>query len=314
MNRIAQIVIFVSLFGISACKHTVMLNYNLDIQGHRGCRGLMPENTIAGFISAVDMGVTTLEMDVVVSKDLQIIVSHEPFFNHEITTLPDGKYLDAKTEKNYNIYSMTTPEIQNIDVGLKSHPRFPLQNKIKTTKPTLHEVLDAVESHILQNKLKPINYNIEIKYDERGAQLYFPPCDLFADLLIREITGYGIKDKCIIQSFNPNCLNIVHKKDPAIQIALLVENKKTFLVNLSNLNFKPQIYSPNFKLVNKKLLEYCKLNQIKVIPWTVNEKSSVIKLLKSGVDGIISDYPDMVINEYEKLKITSFNTNANIRK
>ena len=100
---------------------------SFDYQGHRGCRGLMPENTIPAFLKAIELHVTTLEIDVVITKDKQVIISHEPFFNHEITTKPDGSFIDEKDEQTYNIYKMTFAETKRYDVGLKPHPRFSQQ-------------------------------------------------------------------------------------------------------------------------------------------------------------------------------------------
>ncbi|HYO20902.1 MAG TPA: glycerophosphodiester phosphodiesterase family protein, partial [Flavisolibacter sp.] len=106
-----------------------------DKQGHRGCRGLMPENTIAAMKKAIDLGVTTLEMDVVITADEKVVLSHEPFFNHEITTKPDGSYVKEAEEKTLNIYQMTYDRVKSFDIGLKPHPRFPQQQKLPAVKP-----------------------------------------------------------------------------------------------------------------------------------------------------------------------------------
>src|SRR6188474_3759231 len=102
-----------------------------DIQGHRGCRGLMPENTIPAMIKALDLGVTTLEMDVVISKDNKVVVSHEPWFESEITTKPDGSFIKPGEAMQYNIFQMSYDEVLKYDVGMKTHPRFPQQQKMK---------------------------------------------------------------------------------------------------------------------------------------------------------------------------------------
>jgi glycerophosphoryl diester phosphodiesterase len=85
---------------------------NFDKQGHRGCRGLMPENTVPAMLNALQLGVTTLEIDVVITKDKRVVLSHEPFFNHEITTKPDGLFVNEKDERSLNIYKMTYEETQ----------------------------------------------------------------------------------------------------------------------------------------------------------------------------------------------------------
>ena len=136
---------------------------DIDVQGHRGCRGLRPENTITAFKKAVDIGVNTLELDVVVNKYNDVIVSHEPFFNHEIATGPNGEEINEKNEKEFNLYLMTLEEIQSFDVGLKLHPRFKNQKKVGVKKPTLREMVIVIEAYIKDLDYEPIFYNIEIK-------------------------------------------------------------------------------------------------------------------------------------------------------
>ena len=116
---------------------------DFDKEGHRGCRGLMPENTIPAMLNALGIGVTTLEMDIVFTKDGKAILSHEPFFNHEITTKPDGTFVEESAEKGFNIYKMNYEEVQRYDVGMKPHPRFPQQEKMKAIKPMLADVFEA---------------------------------------------------------------------------------------------------------------------------------------------------------------------------
>jgi glycerophosphoryl diester phosphodiesterase len=107
-----------------------------DLQGHRGCRGLMPENTIPAMLKAIDLGVTTLEMDVVITKDNKVVVSHEPWMEKEITTKPDGSFINTTVESmEFNIYKMNYDEVVKYDVGMKPHPRFPNQQKMKVVKP-----------------------------------------------------------------------------------------------------------------------------------------------------------------------------------
>ena len=119
---------------------------SFDKQGHRGCRGLMPENTIPAMLHALQLGVNTLEMDIVFTKDKVAILSHEPFFNHEITTTPAGQFIEETAEKNYNIFNMSFAETQQYDVGLKPHPRFAQQQKIAAHKPSLAALFDSVQA------------------------------------------------------------------------------------------------------------------------------------------------------------------------
>ena len=265
---------------------------NIDIQGHRGCRGLMPENTIPGFIKAIELGVTTLEMDVVISKDKKVVVSHEPFLSHEICLTPDGKEISEEDEKSYNLFQMTYEEIEKCDCGTKIHPRFPDQEKLAVHKPLLSDVIDAVEKTIIENSLQLVRYNIETKYTPEGDGIFHPMPEEFVDLLLKVLNEKGILDRTIIQSFDISPLQIIKEKDPKLKLALLVENTYSPEENIKNLGFIPDVYSPYYLLVNEDLIKYARENNMKVIPWTINDKEDMKKLLEMGVDGIITDYPD----------------------
>lgn len=263
----------------------------IDIQGHRGCRGLMPENTISGFLYAIELGVNTLEMDVVVSKDHVVLVSHEPYFNEEITTKPDNTILLPEEGQKLNLYQLDFAEIQQYDVGLKPHPRFPSQKKLAATKPSLAEVIKTCD----QKSESRIFYNIEIKRTEKGDGKVQPPLPEFADLVLNEIDKHGIKERTTVQCFDPEVLNYIYGKRKDIKTILLVENLASLTENLNKLNHKPYAYSPAYKLVNQSMVEELNKNKIRLVPWTVNDSLAVVTLLDMGVDGIISDYPDMVL-------------------
>lgn len=279
--------------------HTVQhLNMNLplfDKEGHRGARGLAPENTIPAMIKGLDMGVTTLEMDAVITKDKQVILSHEPFFNHEITTKPDGSFIDEKEERKYNIYGMTLAEANQYDVGLKPHPRFPNQERVKATKPLLSEVIENADAYAKLIHLRLPFFNIETKTQPATDGIYHPAPEEFVDLLMAVILSKKVSDRVIIQSFDPRTLQIIHNKFPNIKTALLVEDfdKRSLEQQLTQLGFEPVIYSPASVLVTPALLQACHQKKIKVIPWTVNEKGEIDRLKQLGVDGIITDYPNL---------------------
>jgi glycerophosphoryl diester phosphodiesterase len=266
-----------------------------DIEGHRGCRGLMPENTIPAMMKALELGVTTLEMDAVITKDKQVILSHEPFFNHEITTGPDGKYVTEQDERNLNIYHMTYAQTQTYDVGLKPHPRFPNQRRLKATKPLLREVIENVEAYQKLKGTHPVFYNIETKSNPGTDNNYHPAPEEFVNTLMKVINAAKISDRVIIQSFDFRTLQVLHKKYPAIKTAALIEDfdKRSFEEHLKALGFVPTIYSPAYSLVTKELVEKCHQQYIKVVPWTVNDKAAIAQLKTTGVDGIITDYPDL---------------------
>jgi glycerophosphoryl diester phosphodiesterase len=271
----------------------------LDKQGHRGCRGLMPENTIPGFLKAIDLGVNTLEMDVVFTQDNQVILSHEPFFNHEIATLPNGEFVLETNEKILNIYKMPYSEVVKYDVGLKAHPRFPQQLKIKAQKPLLSQLIDTVEKYAKSKKRRALYYNIETKTTPQSDGVFHPNPKEFVDLLMAVIIEKKIKKRVIIQSFDIRTLQYLHRIYPKIKTALLIEDfdKKEFSQQLIDLGFTPTIYSPAYELVTQQLVQECKAKKVKLIPWTVNDVENIKILLKLGVDGIITDYPNLFLEK-----------------
>jgi len=291
------VLFFANIF--SSCKTTqstknVMLPA-FDKQGHRGCRGLMPENTIPAMLKAIDLGVTTLEMDIIFTKDKVAILSHEPFFNHEITTKPDGTFIEEKEERKFNIYQLRFEETQRYDVGGKPHARFAQQQKTKATKPSLASLIDSVENYLAANHLAKVFYNIETKTYPLTDNIYHPAPEEFVDLLMEVIKSKGIENRVIIQSFDFRTLQILHKKYPAIKTAMLIEDydKRSLDEQLTSFGFTPTIYSPAHQLVDKILVDACHAKNIKIIPWTVNDTKTISQLKLLGVDGIISDYPNL---------------------
>ncbi len=278
-------------------------NYRVDVQGHRGCRGLMPENTIEGFKKALDIGVTTLEMDVVISKDLKVIVSHEPFFSHEIAKDSLGNDIDKNNEKNHNIYQLNYDEIQKYDVGTRHHERFPEQKKLTCYKPSLEDVFTEIEKYCKMNHIKAPFYNIEIKRVPFEDDSFHPVLEIFVKLVVETVQNSGFQERINIQSFDFASLRETKKIAPDIRLALLIEHPSDAENNIKSLGFTPEIYSPYFPLVDATLMEYAKSINMQVIPWTINEVSDMEKMLKFKVDGIITDYPDKLQEVLKKKDI-----------
>lgn len=296
--------------GLGSLAFSILINFSasaqyalptFDIQGHRGARGLMPENTIPAFLLALDSGVTTLELDLAVTKDQLLVVSHEPWMNDAICLDPLGNAIDSLQGMKANIFQMTYAEVKRWDCGSKGNDRFPEQQKIKVAKPLLVDVIAAVEAHIKSYTRYEVDYNIEIKSDPRGDNAFHPTPEVFADLVIKTLDQYLPMERVVIQSFDFRVLRYIHKQYPHVKLAALVENLKSIDTNLDDLGFIPDIYSPYWKFLNEKRVVYLhtkKLNRagksikLRVIPWTVNELKDMKALKKMGVDGLITDYPN----------------------
>jgi glycerophosphoryl diester phosphodiesterase len=255
----------------------------------------MPENTIAAMKYALGLSVTTLEMDICFSKDKKAFLSHEPFFNHEITTKPDGNFITEKDEKNYNMYQMSYDSITKYDVGMKPHPRFPQQQKLNAVKPLLADVFDAIKNDMMTRRRPFPFYNIETKTNPVTDNIYHPAPAEFVELLMTVIKEKQMEDFVIIQSFDFRTLQYLHQHYPAIRTAMLIEDydKRSFETQIAALGFIPTIYSPAYVLATEDVINKCHQQNIKIIPWTVNDKKEIERLKKLGVDGIISDYPNL---------------------
>jgi glycerophosphoryl diester phosphodiesterase len=267
-----------------------------DWQGHRGCRGLLPENTLPAFIKAIDLGVNTIEMDVAVSNDNKIIVSHEPWMSSKICTDPDFVPVSEDMEKQYKLFDMNLGMISIFDCGRRGNFRFPQQQSMETHKPSLEEVFTHCEKHILSKGKSKIGYNIEVKSKPEWDSIYTPTPDIFADLLVAEIKASGIEiPRFTIQSFDMRILRHMHKKHPKFTLALLIEHPYEHLSTLiDSLGFQPPILSPYYKLLDKVKINEAHQKGMRVVPWTVNEVEEVKKLIGWKIDGIITDYPNMM--------------------
>jgi glycerophosphoryl diester phosphodiesterase len=153
-------------------------------------------------------------------------------------------------------------------------------------------VITEVENHIKSYSQYEVDYNIEIKSDPEGDNKFHPAPEEFSELVYQLIDQYLPWERVVIQSFDFRVLKYWHEKHPEVRLAALVENMKTVSGNLSELGFKPSIYSPYYKLISKDDVQYLHQQKIRVIPWTVNEADDIKKMRQIGVDGLITDYPN----------------------
>ncbi len=267
----------------------------LDLQAHRGGRGLMPENTIPAMLHAIALGAKTLELDCVISADGKVVVSHDVYMSSDFMLKPDGSEISKAEEKQYLLYRMTYDSIRSFPEGVKTHPKFTGQQKVKTYKPLLSDLIDSVELYVRARHLKPVYYNMEVKSTPDGDEIAHPGVEKFVALMMGVIGEKGVAGRVTVQSFDPRALRVVHREYPLQTTSLLVENHDGFEKNISGLGYTPAVYSPDFKLVDTTLVRQAHAAGVQVLPWTVNEVSDMRILVGLGVDGLISDYPDRLV-------------------
>lgn len=291
MQKIATIIF--SFCFIFANAQTETMNKKIEIHGHRGFRGHFPENTLTAFKEAVQLGVDAIELDVVISKDSQVVVSHEPWFNYKICSEPNGE--PVKARKQHNLYKLNYAEIRQFDCGKRGNKEFPQQKAIPEYKPLLKDVIESIEKFTKENNLPSVHYNIEIKSMKIGDGKWHPKPSVVAKLVMDILDQYKINDRVLMQSFDVRSLQAIHKIEPQLKIGLLIMNTGSVQHNIKKLGFTPYAYNPAAKLVKAKTIKDAHEYGCKVIVWTVNTESEMKKLIKLGVDGLISDYPNLAL-------------------
>lgn len=268
---------------------------DFDIQGHRGARALFPENTVFGMISALQFAdLTTLEMDVVISKDKQVVLSHEPWFSSDFCCFPNDDRLLPKDDEKHRLYDMTYDEIKKWDCGRRPNANFPKQRPRGQYKPLLKDVILSVREYCAEEKRPDVNFNIEIKSQPDWDNFMTPEPAEFAKLVYDVVKKSEVKDRITIQSFDPRSLKAMHALDPDLKLVLLVEKEKDYKKKLAELDFTPAVYSPHYSLIDKPTVDELHKLGLKVIPWTVNDSVDMMKTIETGVDGIISDDPELL--------------------
>ncbi len=269
------------------------------IQGHRGCRGEFPENTLPAFQHALELGITVLEMDVCISADGQVLVSHEPYMNALYALKPDGTPVLKSEEKAFNVYKMTYDAVRKFDVGSRGNALFPEQKKVFAHKPLLQEVFQLAED-FRQKTGKHIYYNIEIKSDPKEYGVSQPATvEEFSEKVWAVMAKHVAPEYLILQSFDFNVLKYWHKSIQSghfsqVRLSALVTRKGPENT-CAELGFIPAIYSPNFTSLNKAVVDECNSKGMKVIPWTVNERTDFQAMIQMGVDEVITDYPSRML-------------------
>ena len=250
------------------------------IFGHRGCRGIYPENTIEGFKKAIAFGVDGIELDVVVNENQELVISHESYIdtNYCLTNKLDVESL--------NIYKMNTSEIQEIDCGSKFIKEFPQQLKVKEKKPTYKEF-----------KKELIDYQgdilFEIKCEYNLVNEYFPNYENYAKIIFEETRNSRHLDKIYFMSFDHRILNELFKIMPNSKYIYLSSNIE-FEQEMKLLNFEPYGVGLDYNIISQKTIDFIHNKKQVIYGWTINDEENSKSLTSMGLDGVITDYPNII--------------------
>jgi len=303
-----------ALPSLRAAAPTASVPAAFDLQGHRGARGLAPENTLAAFTRALGLGVTTLELDTGITRDGAVVVAHDERLNPDFTRDAAGRWIDAPGPA---LFALTLADVRRYDVG-RLRPgtpyaaRFPEQEPADGQRvPTLEEVF------ALAGKARnaSVRFNVETKLDARHPDLTAAP-EPFADAVIAVVRGAGMEKRTTLQSFDWRTLRYAQRVAPEIETVCLTVQQpgddniqagkpgpSPLLAGLDVDDFGGSVpklvraagcavWSPNARDLTAQTLAEAHKDRLKVIVWTVNEESEMNALAQSGVDGIITDYPD----------------------
>lgn len=280
-------------------SNTLNLRYEVpkgfDIQGHRIARGLAPENNLFAIPIALAIPeLTTLEMDLAITKDKKVVLSHDPWMSSRICDHPNDDRIMPFEDEKIIIYNMTYEQVREFRCGGRLNKNF-MGQRLKYEKVALLDSAIIVTKNTCEKLNRPLpQFNIEIKSDPEWDNFYSPKPAEYAQLVMDIIKKHEIEKYTIIQSFDHRSLEEVKKIDPSIRISLLGRKDGNWEKDKTSLSFVPDYYSPYFLSIDKEQVEKIKSDGVKVIPYTVNDSIKIGKMIEMGVDGIISDYPDLV--------------------
>ena len=265
---------------------------------HRGFRGLHPENTIKGLQKALTYG-AVIEFDLAITRDKQVVVSHDAVLNPKITQGPDGKALG---NEKIRIYQMDYAALSAYDVGKTPNKDFPEQERYPAHIPLFREVVDSIKAFATARGIPNPTYFIETKLNPKTDGINHPGPKEFVDLMMQVVKQKGIKKQVIVQSFDPRTLQILRKNYPQIKLALLAKDSTSLDDNVKNLGFVPEYYSINAQFINQELVDRCHQLKTKLIIGNCDDYEEILRIAKLGVNSVISDFPMERLSRHDEKK------------
>lgn len=344
LSGLAALTIYSGFNTIDISTTYAKVNYDVfDLEAHRGGRDIRPENTLYSYAYAIELGATSIECDMQLTKDGQIVMSHNPILNSDITRDENGNYIE---NNKYDIRLMTVDELKKFDVGVMDPncgEYYDLHGKTQFTYdakiPTLEELMQLIQSYGDKN----IVLNIETKsYPDPASAGYKNNADpkKFVEVFNNIVKKYDMEDRVVLQSFDWQTLVEMKKLNPNISTSALWQEqpswgrdseslrryekkKSSWLGGLDIKDYQgnpvkaahaigADIISPYYTEISKQDVDEAHSLGMKVVPWTVNNEKDMNMLLDMGVDGIISDKPWLLKQVLEKRNIKLHTPTINV--
>jgi glycerophosphoryl diester phosphodiesterase len=274
--------------GLAAILLTATLAHSASIQvhGHRGARAILPENTIPAFEYAISVGVDVIELDMAVTRDNVVVISHDPLLNPQLCTGPGAPR---------PIRELTLEELRKWECGSKQNPNYPKQLPVPGARiPTLDEVFELASR-------RKFDFNIETKIFADHPE-YAPSPERFVRLVLDAIRRHGLESRVILQSFDFRTLAAMKELAPAIRLSALYEKGEESFVDIAR-RAGAGIVSPQYPLVTPEKVKAAHEAGLQVVPWTANTPSGWDALIAAGVDAIITDDPAALIKHLKEKKL-----------
>lgn len=298
MKRYSYMSCFTLMLILFAGRSSQAQQTPFKVFAHRGFRGLHPENTIRGLQKALTYG-AILEFDLAITRDKQVVVSHDAVLNPKITQGPDGRALG---KSKIRIYEMDYSTLSTYDVGKTPNKDFPAQERYPAHIPLLSELVDSVQAFAATQGISDPTYFMETKITPKTDGINHPGPKEFVDLMMQVVREKGIQKQVIVQSFDPRTLQILRKAYPQIKLALLAKDSTTLDDNLNILGFIPEYYSINAPFINQELVNRCEALKVKLIVGNCDDYKEILRIAKLGVNSVISDFPMTWLSAHDDQK------------